>query len=86
MSGEVVQQLKGKVKQGRATNKMESKLGNIISYEVTTNGRDEAEIWWQDDNGMFGQIEITLNANGLYTLDSEYLGIESVLKIFKAIK
>lgn len=43
-------------------------------------------IRWTDDSLGFGELKMTWDSDkGVHILDSEYLGIDNVIKIFKAL-
>lgn len=41
--------------------------------------------WECEDEGM-GQISLTYIGSGAYKLDAEYIGIDAVINIFKALE
>lgn len=43
-------------------------------------------IEWEAGNEEFGRITFTYNGDGKYSLDSEYLSLESIIKIIKNVK
>lgn len=41
---------------------------------------------WEDPEMGFGSILIKYNQDGTYTLDAEYLSIDKIIKILKAVE
>ena len=60
------------------------KIEEVHSTEIVYKDDNTTTIEWSADTG-FGHLSIEYNENGRYTIDAEYLSIDSVIKIIKAI-
>lgn len=57
---------------------------NISESKVESQTEDTLHISYQGDRG-YGNLALKYNHNGTYTLDAEYVSIETIVSIFKAI-
>lgn len=56
-----------------------------MKAEIIGQTKDTLLIEWESEDAGFGQISLTYIGTGTYKLDAEYMGIDTILKIFKAI-
>jgi len=57
-----------------------------MKAEIVKQGDDFIVIDWESEEAGFGQLTLAYDEKGRYILDAEYMQIETVIKIFKAIK
>lgn len=57
-----------------------------MKAEIVHKTDDKLLIQWEDEKGFFGQLGITYDGEGDYTIDAEYIGIEKILEIIKCAK
>ncbi len=55
-----------------------------MTVEILRSTDDEMLVHWKDNSG-FGQILITYDEKGRYTIDAEYIGMDKLVKIMKAV-
>ena len=60
-------------------------ITSVYKAEIVLKDENYIKIEWDADIG-FGQLSLKYNDNGKYTLDSEYLSIDSILKILKKVE
>jgi hypothetical protein len=60
------------------------KIKEVHSAKIVYKDNNTTTIEWIADTG-FGHLSIEYNKNGRYTIDAEYLSIDTVIKIIKAI-
>ena len=57
-----------------------------MTTKIINKDNDNLLIEWQDENKGFGQLSMQWdNKKGVYILDSEHMGVDTILEIFKAI-
>lgn len=57
-----------------------------MTTKIINKDNDNLLIEWQDENKGFGQLSMMWNdATGRFILDSEHMGVDTILEIFKAI-
>jgi len=54
--------------------------------EITYKTDKSVKINWSDEELGFGELVMVYTDNGNYELHAEYLGIDTVIEIFKSIK
>jgi len=57
-----------------------------MKTEIVNQGDDFIVIEWVSEEAGFGQLTLAYDERGRYILDAEYMQIETIIKIFKAIK
>lgn len=57
-----------------------------MNVEIVKQTKDLIIINWEDLEIGFGQLTMTANDGGTYTIDSEYMSIEFIIQVIKAIK
>lgn len=57
-----------------------------MKAKIINKDNDNLLIEWEDENKGFGQLSMMRdNKKGVYILDSEHMGVDTILEIFKAI-
>lgn len=57
-----------------------------MEAQIQIKDKNELIVTWQDAELGFGELQMFWNEDmGRYTIDSEYLGIDNVIKIFQSL-
>jgi len=56
-----------------------------MEAEIIQRDNDNITIEW-DNGGQFGNLSMKYNGKGSYIIDAEYVGINTVIEIFKAVR
>lgn len=57
-----------------------------MKAEIVKQTKDLVVINWEDDEKGHGQISISYNNDGSYSIDAEFISINTIIQIIKAIK
>lgn len=57
-----------------------------MKAEIVKQTKDLVIINWESEEAGFGQLTIEYNNDGTYTIESEYMGIPTIIKILKSVE
>lgn len=63
---------------------IEERESRVMEASITDKNEDCVYIEWSE-NREFGTIKLYYTENGQYTIDAEFIGIDRLLRVFKAL-